>query len=620
MDHDQQCKLLLRGCDTAQQAAITSEAAPLLVVAGAGSGKTRVLTRRIGWQIANNRAIPGATLALTFTRKAASELRLRLGELGLPAPVTAGTFHGIALAQLRQRALDRDRPLPVLVESKARILGPILPEWRSRTTSRSPLDRRDLLSGIANEIEWAKARLVSPENYLVEATKAGRTPVVDFEAVAEGYTRYEIERKRRRLFDFDDLLSTLSELIARDMDFAATQRWRFRHFFVDELQDANAAQLRLLEAWLGGRDDLFCVGDARQAIYGWNGADPSAMENFTVRYKGATVMELETNYRSTQQLVRFARAALPTAAGSAPAARAEGSVPTITSYANDTDESIGVAEQIRRIGRSRRRWKDTAVLARTNAQLLVIENALLAGGIPFRQGGGDQFLTRPAVRRALQVLHEGSDRRQNGTQIFRNWLNELELDPNFDDPSAVAFDPTEDVPVVANNETAEDAADLDALTTMARDFADLDPVPTPDGFLSYVRHSLRTDPAPAASDAVELLTFHRAKGLEWPVVFVVGIEDGYIPISRAKTRSSLAEEQRLLYVALSRASDELFCSWARERQFGRRLVSREPSPYLVAIEQAQQELLRESQVNPADAKRAIARGRRLLHPESAPDS
>ena len=363
VNDDSNARHLLAGCDDSQEAAITSDAAPLLVVAGAGSGKTRVLTRRIAWRVGNESATCGGVLALTFTRKAASELRERLAGLGLPAPVTAGTFHGIALAQLRQRALDRGRPLPVVVESKARLLAVVVPEWRNRGTGKGTLDRRELLRSIATEIEWAKARCISPEDYLAVASAANRSAVVDLPAVAAAFEAYESERKKRRVYDFDDLLTTLADTIDRDPDFAAAQRWRFRHLFVDELQDANAAQLRLLDAWLGGRPDLFCVGDVCQAIYGWNGADPSAVTSFTARYPGATVLELRANYRSTPQVVHFASSMLDRNDSAPTTTRSDGHVPTITAYADDDEESIGVARELRRAHRLGRRWKDCAVLA-----------------------------------------------------------------------------------------------------------------------------------------------------------------------------------------------------------------------------------------------------------------
>ena len=608
MDQIGSSEELLRGCDESQIAAITSPAKTLLVIAGAGAGKTRVLTRRIAWRIGDGNASPPFCLALTFTRKAASELRARLSSLGLPSPVNAGTFHAIALAQLRQRAIDRGRPLPVLVERKSPLLGAVLPQWSNRRLSKFPIERRDLLASVASEIEWAKARLVRPENYLIEATRAARTPVIDLEAVAEGFVLYETERKRRRLYDFDDLLTTVTELINRDADFAAMQRWKFQHLFVDEFQDANAAQIQLLDAWCGSTRDLFCVGDTRQAIYGWNGADPTAMENFKMRYQGAEVLELSTNYRSSSSLVRFARAALPISAGTQDAAREEGPVPTIHAYANDTDEAIGVTERIRSLYRRRGTFANCAVLARTNAQLSLIARALSTVGIPTRRSGSDEFIALPVIRRSLELLNGDLDRRRSGAQIFRAWLADLSLELDSqtpDDASPGEFDDT------VGRESGE-LANLEALVLMAREYQELEPLPSPDGFQAYLEQTLSQDILPATAEAVDLLSFHRAKGLEWTVVFVIGLEDGFVPISHAKNRTMLAEEQRLLYVALSRAKEELHCSWARQRTFGKKNLSREPSPYLAAISETQRGLLEEQEVDLATARHAIAQSRSML--------
>ncbi len=614
MDQFGNVEELLAGCDASQIAAITSPAKTLLVIAGAGAGKTRVLTRRIAWRIAEGDATPPFCLALTFTRKAASELRARLAALGLPAPVNAGTFHAIALAQLRQRAIDRGRPLPVLVERKSQLLGAVLPQWSNRRSSKPPLERRDLLASVASEIEWAKARLVQPENYLAEATRAARSPAIDLEAVAEGFALYEKERRRRRLYDFDDLLTTVTQLIDRDADFAATQRWKFQHLFVDEFQDANAAQIQLLEAWSGSTRDLFCVGDARQAIYGWNGADPSAMENFRMRYQGAEVLELSTNYRSSSSLVRFAGAALPVAAPTQKAAREEGPVPTIHAYANESDEAIGVTERIRELCRRNGTFANVAVLARTNAQLPLIARALTTVGIPTRRSGSEEFLALPVIRRSLDLLSGDRDGRRSAPQVFRAWLADISL--GLDSSMSEDAIPPEPGETARTGTVRREFADLEALVIMAREYQELEPLPTPEGFQTYLEQTLAEEAIPATAEAVDLLSFHRAKGLEWSTVFVIGLEDGFVPISHAKNRPMLAEEQRLLYVALSRAREELHCSWARQRTFGKRSISREPSPYLVAIQEAQRVLLEEQQVDPALARQAIAQSRSMLQTRS----
>ncbi|MDA8298231.1 MAG: ATP-dependent helicase [Actinomycetota bacterium] len=594
---------LLAGCDEDQIAAITSPAAPLLVVAGAGSGKTRVLTRRIAWRVHDASATPGHVLALTFTRKAAAELRARLASLGLPAPVTAGTFHAIALAELRRRAAETGRRPTVLLESKVRLLARVVPE-PSAPPGRGPGERRGSLASVAAEIEWAKARLVTPEHYARQASAARRTPPLPLEVVAQAYAAYERERRRRGLVDFDDLLIGLVQEMAEDRDFAAAQRWRFAHLFVDELQDANAAQLALLDAWLGGRSDLFAVGDPRQAIYGWNGADPSGVLEFAQRYPGGEVLALDTNYRSSPQVVALAAAALgPHQAqrgpnvprASAPrSARPGGMVPTLRAYPSAEAEAKGIAAALRTRHHPGRPWSRCAVLARTNAQLLELEQALREANIPVRSAAGAAFLARPAVRAALAELSPGT-----GPAALRTFLEQLieraELDTTA--PQAPSI---------------EERVELEALAQLGMEYLDLDPNGRGDGFSGYVRQALRGEPSPGGHDAVELTTFHRAKGLEWSVVFVTGLEDGLVPIAHASGRAALEEERRLLYVALSRAEDELHCSWAMTRRFGSRSVERSPSPFIEPIEAIRRRLEGEASIVPERARAHLAAARAQL--------
>lgn len=615
---------LVAGCDEAQHRAITSDASPLLVVAGAGSGKTRVLTRRIARRIADGSASPARVLALTFTRKAAGELRGRLHALGLPEPVTAGTFHAIALGELRRRSADLGEPPPVVLDSKARLLGRLLPDryavdGSSRSGGRTAA-RGDVLAAIATEIEWAKARCVAPERYPAAIGATGRSPGVDTALVAELFAAYEREKRKRGLLDFDDLLQRLADAIGQDPDFAAAQRWRFRHVFVDELQDANAAQLRLLDAWLGGRDDLCAVGDPRQAIYGWNGADAGAVAAFPDRHPGTTVIRLDANYRSTPQIVAVAAAALDRPDRHvASTDRPDGPVPTVTAYPTGEAEAAAVAAALRREHRPGRRWSGCAVLARTNAQLVAFELALASAGIPYRSGGGAGFLARTTVRAALETIVDRST-----PAAFVAFLHDLELQllgPGAGpDRGARAVGHTGGMPgdddtlgpAVLPSAAPEARADLEALARLARDYCADETQPTADGFVAWARAALRSDPAPGDGDAVTLSTFHRAKGLEWPVVFVTGLEEGFVPITQARTQEAVDEERRLLYVALSRASRELHCSWARERTFGARRFAREPSRHLAAVEAAREVLARLAAPDRAGAQAAIAASRALL--------
>lgn len=581
---------ILAGCDEEQRTAITSDAAPLLVVAGAGAGKTRILTRRIAWRIVTGHAAASHVLALTFTRKAASELRERLGELGLPAGVTAGTFHAVALAQLRERAIDDGRDPPRVLDSKVRLLNKVIPSTSRFPSEKSRLPRRDLLASVATEIEWAKARRIAPDRYTTESRHAERRIPVDAPLIAEWYAAYEAQKGRSGLVDFDDLLERVAQEILDNPGFAAVERWRFRHLFVDELQDANPAQLRLLDAWLGEREDLFAVGDARQAIYGWNGADPSAVLEFSRRYPGATVLELSTNYRSTPQVVSVASAVLREAERSQTAASSDGPTPTVTAYDSDQEEAVGVAAAIRRRYEPGASWRRFAVLARTNGQLEAFEHAFDVARIPHRGSRSLRWDTGPEVVEAIEDLDRSDD-----TDGFLRWFGDLNA--------------SEGLRQSAERPSRSRRA---AVLRLATEYLALEPRPTAPGFLRFLDAATKEGSFTVVEDGVDLLTFHRAKGLEWPVVFVTGIEVGLLPIAHALARPAIEEERRLFYVALSRATSELHCSWARQRSFGARSQPREPSPFLDAVLDTCADLERQSRIDASSAKAHLARVRSAL--------
>ena len=548
---------LLEGLDPAQRRAVVCDDQPLCILAGAGSGKTRVLTRRVAHRVAAGSADPAHVLVVTFTRKAGGELRRRLRDLGVRADVAAGTFHAIAWAQLRRRHEDRGQRPPVLLERKARLLAPLLPRAGA---SVQPAD-------LAAEIEWAKARMVPPSAYEAEAAVAGRTPPLPAPEMAAVYERYENEKQRKGLVDFEDLLARCAAALEEDKEFAAAQRWRFRHFFVDEFQDVNPAQFRLLQGWLRGRSDLCVVGDPGQAIFSWNGADPALLADFERRFPGASVVRLDRNYRSTPQIVAASAAVLASDGSVRPAPlahRGGGVVPVVHRFDTDEHEAKGVARALRRARRPGLAWSHLAVLARTNAQLVLVEQHLRAAGVPCRLSGGS-LLQRPEVKAALADL-----RRAPAAMPFASRLTDL---------AAAA----------ADGDGADQAADrrlvLEALVRLGRDYASVDPAPSVDGFCAWLGSAMGGDRPHAGGDAVELTTFHRAKGLEWPVVFVTGLEQGLVPIGHARTDAAEAEERRLLYVALSRAVDELHCTWAEQRTFGAHRVRREPSPYLAPLQE-----------------------------------
>jgi DNA helicase-2/ATP-dependent DNA helicase PcrA len=532
---------LLRHLNAEQLAAVTLPARPALILAGAGSGKTRVLTRRIAWRVATGSADARHVLALTFTRKAAGELRTRLGQLGVREGVAAGTFHAVAYGQLRQRWVDRGETPPALLERKVGFLARLLGPRNGRDAAVQPID-------LATEIEW-----------------------LSVSAMAALYDRYEQEKRRRGLVDFDDLLLRCVQALHDDTAFAAAQRWRLRHLFVDEYQDVNPAQAALLAGWRGESHDLCVVGDPNQAIYSWNGADPGYLTDFARREPGATVVRLDDNFRSSPQVLAVASSVL--AGGGVRSTlhphRPDGPLPSVRAYASDRDEARGIARAVRGKHRPGTPWSRIAVLARTNAQTVLLEEALREAGIPFRVRGGGAFLQQPEVRTALDTL-----RRAGGPLTVR--VTDLETHLHLDE----AASETDEGP------QAERRAVLAELVRLAREHLAVDPHATVEGFLGWLSTAVGADAGDTRADAVDLATFHAAKGLEWPVVFLVGLERGLVPIGHAKTDAGLDEERRLLYVAVTRAEEELHCSWARERTFGTRAVPRQPSPWLDDIQAA----------------------------------
>ncbi len=604
---------LLAGCDDEQVAAITTAAAPLCVLAAAGSGKTRVLTRRIAWRVRTESALASHVLALTFTRKAANEMRSRLAGLGLQEHVTAGTFHAVALSELKRLAAEQSRQQPVVLGSKVRLLLDVLAEGDGR---RAPAPRRRgqpsergsakgaAVGELAADIEWAKSRCVRPEGFVRAMAFAGRRSSWDPAEVADVWARYEEAKRRRGVLDFEDLLTRCTELLASDHEFAASARWRFRHVFVDEYQDVNEAQQRLLRAWLGDNADLCVVGDPHQAIYAWNGSDPRALTHFTDDFPTATLLRLSTNYRSTHEVLTVAGSVLgETRAAPAGGIRREGPIPSIASFEDEAAEASGVAEAARRARRPGRTWSQIAVLARTNAQLSAFEAALTALAVPCHVATAPGLLARPSVQEALRAAA-----RLHGPAAFAAFAADL-ASRSRHESAEDALDP----------DTRTELAALAALARLAAEYLEDERGASGVGWRSWLEAQTARGGDEAHGDAVELTTFHRAKGLEWPVVFVTGLEDGLVPIVHARDEEALAEERRLLYVACTRAEEELHCSWAAERSFaGSRPVPRSPSPWLRAIEAAHRDLERLRANAPEAARQALAESRRLLGGAAVP--
>jgi DNA helicase-2/ATP-dependent DNA helicase PcrA len=532
--------LRLDQLDAEQREAVQTDAAPLCILAGPGSGKTRVLTHRIARRVEDGSADPRRVLALTFTRRAATELRTRLERLGIRDVGAVGTFHAVALAQLRQHRADTGRRPPTVLGQRR----PVLEEL---------LGGRGIPIGLAaREIDWACAQALTPDEY---RNGPGRRRVGDGAAVAvaELQRSYEQYKQRRGLLDFDDLLDECTRLLRTDTSFREAQHWLFRHVFVDEFQDLNRTQFDLLAAWVGDRVDLCVVGDPDQAIYGWNGADASYLTEFRNAFPTAEVVRLGRNHRSTLPIIRAAEAALgrvPPAGPDDPRDTDDtvgvplGPAPTVTEYPDADAEAVGIARHLRHARQPGTAWSNHAVLTRTNEQLNVIARALDELDVPYRIRGRGGVLRMPEVAEVVDQL--------------------------------VAAGPL--IAAAAEDLVAElDGGPAARVALLAQQYATEDPRPDGPGFRNWLR-TVRPGDLEGSDDAVDLVTFHAAKGLEWPHVVVAGLEDGFVPI-----RPDDPEEQRLLYVALSRAEITLHLTWARVRVIGGRRLDRVPSPWLDAI-------------------------------------
>ncbi len=571
---------VLEGLDAEQREAVEAPRGPVCILAGAGTGKTRAVTHRIAHQSHRGLAVPQHVLAVTFTTRAAGELRARLRGLGVEG-VQARTFHSAALRQL-QYFWPRISagPMPTLIESK-------LPAIRAaaascRVTAAVPVQR-----DLAAEVEWAKAALVEPADYAERARAANRLPPLEIDVVGQVFAAYEQVNADRGQLDFEDLLLLTAAAIETDRGIAAQIHERYRHFTVDEYQDVNPLQQRLLDAWLGDRDDLCVVGDPNQTIYSFTGASPSYLKDFATRFEGATVVRLVRDYRSTNQVVALANRVIAGARLQAQAG--DGPDPTYDAFDDEPAEAAAVAARITALRKQGVPLRDVAVLFRVNAQSELYEAALTDAGLPYVLRGGQRFFDRPEVREAVVLLRGAArsvaDREPTGlVETVTDVLSSAGLTANPPGAAGAARDRWESlraIVVLAEGFVAEDAA------------ADLD------GFVAELAARADAQHAPPV-EGVTLASLHSAKGLEWEAVFLVGLVDGTLPITHATTPEQVEEERRLLYVGITRARRHLGLSWALARAAGGRR-SRKPSRFLDGIRPVT--LLPE---RPAKAKRALS--------------
>jgi DNA helicase-2/ATP-dependent DNA helicase PcrA len=559
---------VLAGLDPEQRAAAEAVHGPVCILAGAGTGKTRAITHRIAYAVHSGAVPADAVLAVTFTARAAGELRTRLRALGATG-VQARTFHAAALRQLNYFAPQiLGGPMPDVADNPIRWIVQAANRLRLRT------DRAELRD-LASEIDWAKSSLVSPTDYVSAAARANRGISLTPAKVAEVYEGYEEAKRRNNEIDFSDLLLIMAGALEENDQVARQVRAQYRYFVIDEYQDVSPVQQRLLTAWLGGREDICVVGDANQTIYSFAGARPSYLLDFADRYPTATVVRLERDYRSTPQIVELANRLISAAPRDAVSKltligqRPDGNRPTFAEHDDEVAEATAVASGVKRLLSAGLPAAEIAILFRINAQSEVYEKALSDLGIPYVLRGGAKFFERAEVRQAV-VLLRGAARADDGEVGLPEAVTEV--------LSSVGWGAGHPPPGGAARERWESLA---ALVSLAEQFVAEQPEARLDDFNADLEQRAAAQHAPTVQ-GVTLASLHSAKGLEWDAVFLVGLTDQTIPIQHATTPEQLAEERRLLYVGITRARESLALSWALARTPGQ-ARRRRPSRFLDGI-------------------------------------
>ncbi|OFN78235.1 ATP-dependent DNA helicase [Corynebacterium sp. HMSC074E01] len=558
--------------DEDQRAAATAPRGPVCILAGAGTGKTRTITYRIAHMVDQGFVNPQRVLAVTFTSRAASEMRERLNQMGVGG-VQAQTFHAAARRQLKYFWPQVAGDLPwQLIDNKFSLVG--------RAVRSLGLDNnKDTIRDFLGEIEWAKSSLISPEGYpgIIESTD--REAPGDPAKVAEVFRRYEDMKATPDLMylDFDDLLMHIAGAIENVPAVAEVFREQYRTFVVDEYQDVTPLQQRVLEAWLGERDDLTVVGDANQTIYSFNGASPEYLLNFSRTYPQATVVKLQRDYRSTPQVTDLANEVISKATGRAAGTRLElqgmrepGPEPTFKAYESEEIEAKEVAGQVLTLLNQGVKASEIAILYRINAQSEQFEQALADAGVVYQVRGGEGFFRRPEILEAIRVLIAATRR------------DDL---PN--DPVAVAraafvelgLSATEPQGAQARERWQSLTALVDLIAQIVEDHEGID-LP---GVLGELHRRSENKHNPTM-EGVTLATIHAAKGLEWDAVFLVGLTEKLLPINHAIKAGDehVEEERRLFYVGITRAREHLALSWALAKTTGSR-ASRERTRFLDGV-------------------------------------
>ncbi|HEY4315239.1 MAG TPA: ATP-dependent DNA helicase UvrD2 [Actinomycetes bacterium] len=557
---------LLASLDPEQLEVASTLDGPLCVLAGAGTGKTRAITSRIAHGVLSGVYAPQRVLAVTFTARAAGEMRTRLRDLGA-AGVQARTFHAAALRQLRYfwpRHVGGE--LPDLVSHKAALVAEAAGRLRLATDRASVRD-------LAGEVEWTKVTMTDRDDYPAAAAKAGRSgPAgVDPATMVRLLSAYEMVKRERNVIDFEDVLLYTVALIAEHRQVADAVRGQYQRLVVDEYQDVSPLQQALLDQWLGGSDQVCVVGDPNQTIYTFAGASPEFLLGFRGRHPGAREIRLLRDYRSTPQVVNLANRIVtgsPTGRAAAlelVAQRPAGPEPDLRELSDEPAEARHVAGRIADLVRAGTPASEIAVLFRTNGQSETYEQALTDAGIAYVLHGGERFFDRPEIREA-RLLLRGAARSAESDDLPTTVRAVL---------SGGGWAST---PPDGGGAVRERWESVAALARLADDLAAARPEADLRDFVAELDERADAQHAPTV-DGVTLASLHAAKGLEWDVVFVVGVNEGMLPISYAETPDQIEEERRLLYVAITRARHEISVTWSLARSPGGR-AGRRPSRFL----------------------------------------
>ena len=530
---------ILAALDPDQRAVALATRGPVCVIAGAGTGKTRAITHRIAYAAAIGTMDPQKVLALTFTAKAAGEMRARLRTLGVPT-VAARTIHSAALKQLLYfwPSVFGGRT-PDLMTTKTGFLTEAIN--RAGLSGSLRATSRELMRDIASEIEWAKVSQVGPTDYINEVAKRGQKPRVSPEQMVQIYTAYESIKKQELAIDFEDVLLLCAAMLEEEREVRERVQDQYRYFTIDEYQDISPIQQRLINAWLGTRTDICVVGDPAQTIYSFAGATPVFLNSFTQRFPDAEVIRLTTGYRSTPEITFAANALLRhgTMGQELIAFNGHGSKPIVTGYGDESAEIRGVMDEINELLLGGTQPQEIAILARTNAQLKVAERAMLAQNIPYQVRNTERFFDRREVRDFLGQVRKASVIPAEG----QGWIDELR---SLAQPYL----------------TGEAIDGIAALLHLARELDDDDNF-TPKTLRTYLREveDRVQQNNPPTMPVVTLATLHAAKGLEWERVFLIGASDGQLPLTNSAGESAVEEERRLFYVGITRAKADLHISY-----------------------------------------------------------